>query len=126
VRTLNLDAICNKTLGNEETVTRVYWTGLTKSGCVGQYSNCFEEEADLRDVFDFEVVTNKGGGACVAVSSSFNGLMAKALPCNSLVFLGCQSYEGGARETPEVSLFVHISYWFVIFVLMIDRLPTEG
>jgi len=77
-------------LEDAEVVTRVYWSGFTKSGCAGQYSNCFEEEVDTSDDFQFEVVKNKGGGACVAVTRSFNGLIAKALPCDSKVFLACQ------------------------------------
>jgi len=70
-------------------MAKVYWTGMTKSGCVGQYSNCFEEDTDKW--VDYEIINNKLGGACVGATVYAKSFIAKALPCDYKLFLGCQS-----------------------------------
>jgi len=82
-----------KNLGDTELVTTVYWSGYTKAGCAGQYSNCFEQEDDLTDDFEFDVIKNKAGGACVAFLRTLNGLTAKAVTCDSKAFLACQTFQ---------------------------------
>jgi len=72
-----------------DVLTKIYWTGLTKSGCVGQYTNCFKEDSDGWSTFT--VITNKGGGACVGVTTDKSNFIAKALPCDSKLYLACQA-----------------------------------
>jgi len=85
-------------------LAKIYWTGLTKSGCMGQYTNCFEEDTDVGQ--DFEIITNKGGGACVSVTSSSFGFTAKAFPCDTKMLLACEATKNTIPgETFKVIIF---------------------
>jgi len=65
---------------------------MTRSGCAGKYSVCFdEEEATPSGEVDFEVITSKEGGACVAMIRAPEGVIAKTMFCKQKAVLACQS-----------------------------------
>jgi len=79
--------------GREELSSNVYWTAFTRSGCAGKFTNCFEEEIDLislMNTFDFDIITSKEGGACVALIRGHETFVAKTIFCDQKVSLGCQ------------------------------------
>jgi len=82
-------------LGNEELAGKIYWTGSTRSGCAGQYSDCFAENDSAQQQLEVEVLTNKDGEACVAFVSSGDGIIAKTMFCKNKAYLSCQ----GLRNT---------------------------
>lgn len=71
-------------------VTKVFWTGATRSGCVGQFKDCFLGVYDYDNFFDGDILYNEGGGACVSVILYGEELIAKTMPCESKGFLACQ------------------------------------
>jgi hypothetical protein len=79
------------TIVDAEFVAKVFWTGTTKSGCVGQYSDCFDGGGGLSESFDVNILANERGGSCVGVAMLANGLVAKAMYCEKRIFLACQS-----------------------------------
>lgn len=78
--------------------SKVYWTGTTRSGCAGQFTNCFEETSE--DDFEEKIVASGKGGACVAVTTQSESLLAHSLGCDSLVLYACQS----TKNTPSLIL----------------------
>lgn len=85
-----------------EFVAKVFWTGSTKSGCVGQYSDCFEGGSGLSNNFDVSIMANEHGGACVGVAMMAEGLVAKAMQCEKKIFLACQGRNGTRALTKKV------------------------
>jgi hypothetical protein len=69
----------------------VFWTGSTKSGCAGQYSDCFSEGNNDGDKFEGTILPSDNGGACVGFAMSGDDFVAKSMPCDRKLFLGCQS-----------------------------------
>jgi hypothetical protein len=69
----------------------VFWTGSTKSGCAGQYSDCFSDGNNDGDKFEETILPSDNGGACVGFAMSGVELIAKSMPCDRKFFLGCQS-----------------------------------
>jgi len=67
---------------------------LTKNGCAGKYTNCFEEDTDFifaEDEFDIEIISSKEGGGCVAMLRGADRILAKTMFCDQKLTLGCQS-----------------------------------
>lgn len=94
----------------DEAVSRVFWTGATKSGCAGQFTNCFNQGIKQKNEYSFDKdFASDIGGACVAakyfISQTF---MAKAIPCQSKAFLACHGdtvRSATALNFADVSLF---------------------
>jgi len=74
---------------------------VTRSGCAGQYSACFQDES-IDEGWDFEVIKNDKGGACAGVTRFEDKFLIKAQPCDKKLFLGCQftkdTYFGAQSE----------------------------
>jgi hypothetical protein len=80
-------------LVDEEVVSKVFWTGATKSGCVGQFKDCFigiDENERIRNFFRGIILASDVGGACVGVILYRFQLIAQTMPCQSKGFLACQ------------------------------------
>jgi hypothetical protein len=97
-----------------EFVAKVYWTGSTKSGCVGQYSDCFEgAEKSHSDSFDVNILTNEHGGSCVGVAMLADGLVAKAMYCEKKIFLACQSRKDTWNLGENVRKSLNVAFDFI-------------
>jgi hypothetical protein len=100
---------------DEEVNTKVYWSGVTKSGCAGQFTNCFRQDIGVK--ISYEILASENGGACVGVTSSDKKLIAKALPCETKLFLACQG-EGVATISASVRILsYHFKFSIVIIVV---------
>jgi hypothetical protein len=91
-----------------EMMSKVFWTGQTKSGCAGQYSDCFSDGSD--DFFEGTILRSEIGGSCVGFAMSGDEFIAKTMPCDRKIFLGCQSF--GERKVTALQLVV-IRYFFL-------------
>jgi hypothetical protein len=72
----------------------VFWTGTTKSGCAGQYSDCFFDEKSQDGIFEGKILPSDNGGACVGFALSGDEFIVKTMPCDRKFFLACQSHPG--------------------------------
>lgn len=75
---------------DEDAVTRVFWTGASKSGCAGQYSDCFLETKSHNIDYQKTILASETGGSCVGVAITEGNFVAKTMPCRAKVFLACQ------------------------------------
>jgi len=91
---------------DEDVLSRAYWTGKTRAGCVGQFTSCLREEGSESESESVEVISNSMGGACVAVAAAATGLLAKSVPCDKKLFLACQ----GRSQTLSLPLIVWITF----------------
>jgi hypothetical protein len=72
-------------------VLNIFWTGMTKTGCSGQYSNCFGDDSNVtNDRLDVEIMENRVKGACVGVTAHPDGVLARTLGCETKLLLACQ------------------------------------
>jgi hypothetical protein len=72
-------------------MSKVFWTGSTKSGCAGQYSDCFSDGIDDDDKFEETILPSDNGGSCVGFAMLGVDFISKSMPCDRKLFLGCQS-----------------------------------
>lgn len=102
-------------LVDEEAVSKVFWTSVTKSGCAGQYTQCFvgDDKANLE--YGHRILSSATGGSCVGVSLSEQQLSeqertmqltAKTLPCTTKLFLACQGET--IRSAESINIQEHI------------------
>lgn len=82
--------------------TKVFWTGVTKSGCVGQFSDCFLEAGELNIGFKKSILPSDSGGSCVGVTNYGNSIIAKTVPCETTLFLAC--YGKNFRSTASIEI----------------------
>lgn len=78
---------------DHELISRVFWTGTTKSTCEGQFSDCFDRNDDHGDsefLLYKNILASFNGGACVGFVILDKLVIPKALPCESKAFLACQ------------------------------------
>jgi hypothetical protein len=68
----------------------VIWTGTTKSGCAGQYTNCFSD-GNENSLDGARILTSDNGGACVGFALSGDEFITKTMPCEKKCFFACQS-----------------------------------
>ena len=87
---------------NEEVVSKVFWTGTTKFGCAGQYTDCFF--ATKNDNFGDKILASESGGSCVGVAISGDEFVAKTMPCEMKVFLACQAQKNAQIVESDVSV----------------------
>jgi hypothetical protein len=69
--------------------TKVYWTGVTKSGCGGQYTDCFLEAGARNIGYKKNILPSDGGGSCVGVTNYGKSIIAKTVPCETTLYLAC-------------------------------------
>ena len=79
----------------------MFWTGKTKFGCAGQYSDCFSDGND--DNYEGTILPNDNGGACVGFALSGDELIEKTMPCERKCFLACQSLRTAKTVISDVS-----------------------
>jgi len=87
---------------SDDLAGKIYWTGLTRSGCAGQFSECFTEEKNEnltfvvdylyeRDQKEVDIISSRESGACVAIITvSQDVTIAKTMFCQSKALLSCQ------------------------------------
>jgi hypothetical protein len=85
-------------LDDIELASKVFWSGTTKSGCAGQYSNCFSDDGS----FEGTILPSENGGACVGFAMSGQEFIAKTMPCDRKFFLACQSLPTNRNVTTDV------------------------
>jgi len=72
------------------TLENVFWTGITRIGCAGQFSTCFH---DKQKPTDGTIAATQTDGGCVVVmlGDSFKDLRTeyKSRPCDSFYNLAC-------------------------------------
>jgi hypothetical protein len=73
-------------------LSKVFWTGSTKSGCAGQYSDCFSDGISVAGRFEGTILPSDNGGACVGFAMSGDDFIAKSMPCDRKLYLACQSH----------------------------------
>lgn len=85
-------------------VMNIYWTGMTKNGCAGQYSYCFKDDATQGNAnLDIEIIDKVQGGACGAVTAEPEGVLAKTVPCDTKLLLACYGKKGTKALSPKVT-----------------------
>lgn len=87
---------------DEEAVSKVFWTSATKSGCAGQYTQCFVGNNKANLEYEHSILSSKIGGSCVAVTLSGEQLTAKTMPCTTKLFLACQSEKLRSAENRKI------------------------
>lgn len=97
-------------------MSKVFWTSATKSGCVGQYTQCFVGDNKANLDYEQSILSSARGGSCVGVSVAGLQLTAKAMPCTTKLFLACQSETMRSAENIniEVESFLVRCFRFVI------------
>lgn len=98
----------------DEAVSRVFWTGATKSGCAGQFTNCFHQGIIQNDYPYEKDFGSDIGGACVAVKYFIDqtfqcNSLAKAIPCQSKAFLACH---GDTVRSATALNFYNVSLFY--------------
>jgi hypothetical protein len=89
--------------------TKVFWTGVTKSGCAGQFTDCFLEAGDINIGYKKIILPSDSGGSCVGVTNYGNSIIAKTVPCETTLFLAC--YGNNLRTDTSLEItFVNIQY----------------
>jgi hypothetical protein len=78
-------------LANEEVVFKVFWTGVTKTGCAGQFTDCFDKAYSIGFEGIQKILTSEFGGACVGVTLSNGNFIAQSMSCEKKNFLSCVS-----------------------------------
>lgn len=79
-------------LVQEEVVTKVFWTGATKSGCAGQFVDCFVDGGGMKQLnYEKRILTSESGGSSVGVFFSVNKFTAKTMPGETKMYFACQS-----------------------------------
>jgi hypothetical protein len=101
-----------------ELIGKVFWTGLKKSGCAGQYSDCFSDGNDGDVRFEGTILPSDNGGSCVGFAMSGDEFIAKSMPCDRKFTLGCQS-QGTRKQFIEPIKGIVIL--FVIFDSSLDH-----
>jgi hypothetical protein len=85
-----------------EVVGKVFWTGTTKSGCTGQYTDCFFRTKN--ETFEDKILASDNGGSCVGVALLGDEFVAKTMPCETKVFLACQAQINAQTVESDVSV----------------------
>jgi len=74
----------------DNTMENVFWTGITRIGCAGQFSTCFH---DKEKPTGRGIVASQTDGGCVVVMIGYRldryGTSYKSKPCDSLYNLAC-------------------------------------
>jgi len=83
-----------------ELETNIFWTGATRTGCAGQWTDCFPD-AQEREYFNFTEVMGTEGG-CLGMSMvGGQNLGARSLPCSSRLQPICYSWKGFTETVVE-------------------------
>jgi hypothetical protein len=81
----------------------IFWTGMTKKNCAGQFSYCFKDGATQgNSILDIEIIDTIDGGSCVAVTAELGGALAKTVHCESKLLLACYGQKGTHALPPQV------------------------
>jgi hypothetical protein len=95
---------------DKEVLFRVFWTGTTKTGCVGQFKDCFID-VSKESIFEGTILPSDIGGSCVAVIRYGDRFIAKIKPCESKAYLACQ----GSSTVENATIMTYVSFFGLIF-----------
>jgi hypothetical protein len=90
----------------------VFWTGTTKTGCIGQFKDCFIESSK-ESIFEGTIVPSDIGGSCVAAIRYGDRFIAKIKPCESKAYLACQ----GTITVEKATMMTYVIIYFYFFGL---------
>jgi hypothetical protein len=96
----------------------VFWTGTAKTGCVGQFKDCFIDASE-ESIFEGTILPSDIGGSCVAVIRYGDRFLAKIKPCESKAYLACQ----GSSTVENATIMTYVRFWF--FGLYLGHEPLQ-
>lgn len=99
-------------------MTKVFWTGATKSGCAGQFVNCFVDDGGMQQLdYEKKIMTSESGGSSVGVIFVIDKITVKTLPGETKMYFACQSKT--IRSASNVQLIAPVNIlikWFIKFI----------
>jgi len=78
----------------------VFWTGITRKGCAGQFTSCADREDKTFN--RLTVISTLTDGGCAVVASTLGSdQIFKSMPCDSLYNVACIANKGLPFSLPQ-------------------------